>query len=379
MEYQNIEEINYDKHKDVGLSIIAVGGNRLSRGITLEGLSISYFQRTTRMYDSLMQMGRWFGYRPGYVDLCRLYSSEEIFSWFEYINIATEEMRNDFDEMMQIPNQRPENFKLKVKAHPGMLIVTSLNKMYFSETINLSFSGTNPRTYEFEKSEKTLISNFEIYKTLFERLIKTNTKLVRINSNYLFRNVDISFIIEFLEKYITNQQSLGKLQLIEYIKLQEEIKEWNIGFISNTDSNVKIKYAREEKLLEANSFNFAINGIFYDFRENIRNNPLCREYNEYRLVKNQIDSTADRFIDLTEQYTKDKTIKYFKQLRNKEKKALLLLYSLDSRCTDNADFGYPFIGFSIHFPLIENEKTVKYKTSIYRDFDDMSDDDSEDN
>lgn len=98
LEYHNIEEIDYNRHEH-GLSVIAVGGSRLSRGITLEGLSISYYIRTTRMYDSLMQMGRWFGYRPGYVDLCRLYTTNQIFEWFNHITMATEEMRNDFDEM----------------------------------------------------------------------------------------------------------------------------------------------------------------------------------------------------------------------------------------------------------------------------------------
>ena len=80
LEYHNIEEINYGKYEN-GLSVIAVGGNKLARGITLEGLSVSYYLRTTRMYDSLMQMGRWFGYRPGYVDLCRLYTTEQLVNW----------------------------------------------------------------------------------------------------------------------------------------------------------------------------------------------------------------------------------------------------------------------------------------------------------
>lgn len=74
LEYHNIEEIDYGRYEN-GLSVIAVGGSRLSRGITLEGLSVSYYIRTTKMYDSLMQMGRWFGYRAGYVDLCRLFTA----------------------------------------------------------------------------------------------------------------------------------------------------------------------------------------------------------------------------------------------------------------------------------------------------------------
>jgi hypothetical protein len=89
LEYHNIEEIDYERNKEKGLSVIAVGGSRLSRGITLEGLSISYYIRTTKMYDSLMQMGRWFGYRPGYVDLCRLYTTDQIFEWFNHITMAT--------------------------------------------------------------------------------------------------------------------------------------------------------------------------------------------------------------------------------------------------------------------------------------------------
>ncbi len=60
LEYHNIQEIDYSRYEKEGksLSVIAVGGSRLSRGITLEGLSVSYYIRTTRMYDSLMQMGR---------------------------------------------------------------------------------------------------------------------------------------------------------------------------------------------------------------------------------------------------------------------------------------------------------------------------------
>ncbi|NLK93305.1 MAG: Z1 domain-containing protein, partial [Bacteroidales bacterium] len=133
LEYHNIQEIDYNRHEN-GLSVIAVGGSRLSRGITLEGLSVSYYIRTTRMYDSLMQMGRWFGYRSGYVDLCRLYTTNQIFEWFNYITMATEEMRNDFDEMTAT-HQRPKSFRLKVRNHHGLLTITSLNKLYFSEDI----------------------------------------------------------------------------------------------------------------------------------------------------------------------------------------------------------------------------------------------------
>ena len=58
------ESLDYEEYKDTGLSVIAIGGDKLSRGLTLEGLSVSYFLRSSKLYDTLMQMGRWFGYRP---------------------------------------------------------------------------------------------------------------------------------------------------------------------------------------------------------------------------------------------------------------------------------------------------------------------------
>jgi hypothetical protein len=82
-----------------GISVIAIGGDKLSRGLTLEGLTVSYYLRASRMYDTLMQMGRWFGYRPGYVDLCRLYTSTELQEWYQHITLASEELRLEFDRM----------------------------------------------------------------------------------------------------------------------------------------------------------------------------------------------------------------------------------------------------------------------------------------
>src|SRR5690606_13946831 len=107
--------------------VIAVGGDKLSRGLTLEGLSVSYFLRASRMYDTLMQMGRWFGYRPGYLDLCRLYTTSEMADWFSVIAQATDELRGDFDRMAAT-GSTPREFGHRVRSHPGLL-VTSKVKM----------------------------------------------------------------------------------------------------------------------------------------------------------------------------------------------------------------------------------------------------------
>src|ERR1035438_4448439 len=76
------DALDYADSQGAGLKVIAIGGDKLARGLTLEGLCVSYFLRASRMYDTLMQMGRWFGYRPGYLDLCRLYTTPELLEWF---------------------------------------------------------------------------------------------------------------------------------------------------------------------------------------------------------------------------------------------------------------------------------------------------------
>lgn len=140
--------LDYQDHQAHGLSVIAVGGAKLSRGLTLEGLSISYYLRDTRMYDTLMQMGRWFGYRQGYLDLCRVYTTKEVVDWYRSIATATEELLADFHAMDQA-NSRPKDFGLRVRLSPGMLI-TSQARMGGGQRRKVSFGGIRPEVTTFE-------------------------------------------------------------------------------------------------------------------------------------------------------------------------------------------------------------------------------------
>ena len=111
-----------------GVRIIAVGGNSLSRGLTLEGLSTSYFLRDARAYDTLLQMGRWFGYRNGYADLCRIWLTDEARGWYEHVTEATGELKRDFARMKR-RQATPREFGLRVRTHPDTLLITARNKM----------------------------------------------------------------------------------------------------------------------------------------------------------------------------------------------------------------------------------------------------------
>lgn len=118
---------NYAEHPD-GLRVIAIGGNSFSRGLTLEGLCTTYFYRHSQAYDTLMQMGRWFGYRPHYDELCKIWTTLEIMDWYGYITDVSRELREEIS-IMQNYNMTPKDFGLKVRQHPGTLMITARNKM----------------------------------------------------------------------------------------------------------------------------------------------------------------------------------------------------------------------------------------------------------
>jgi hypothetical protein len=391
LEYHNIEEIDYNRHEN-GLSVIAVGGSRLSRGITLEGLSVSYYIRTTRMYDSLMQMGRWFGYRPGYVDLCRLYTTNQIFEWFNHITMATEEMRNDFDEMTAT-HQRPKDFRLKVRNHPGLLTITSLNKLYFSEDIEISFSGENPQTYCLLKTKSAIENNFSALKTLISTIgfpAKENRIENKGKIRYLFYpNTNIDALCGFIDVYKIEQPSINNATLSDYIRTQSranKIKEWSICIISNTDEKVFIDYKgntprNERKSNESpTTFELQHNNEIITMGCSVRNQQNGRGGEYFLISKNQIDQTGDRYFDLSKDKDYSKmAYAEIKAQRQAEKKGLLLVYALDERGTPNVNNGIPIVGYSLHFPRIEDEIKVSYKASINKDFDIevMDDDDNQ--
>lgn len=155
------------KNSEKGRRIVAVGGLTLSRGLTLEGLCISYFYRNSKAYDTLLQMGRWFGYRSGYEDLCRVWMDPDVQDWFAHISHVVAELRMDI-RRMHANRQPPSKFGMRVKAHPDALIVTALNKMRNAREVQVAVSfskyGTEtpflPRKKEVNASNVVTLSEF---------------------------------------------------------------------------------------------------------------------------------------------------------------------------------------------------------------------------
>ena len=120
-------KLNYDNYKTTGLRVIAIGGLALSRGLTLEGLCVSYFYRNTSTFDVLMQMGRWFGYRDGYSDLCKIFITKTSASYYKFICSSIEDLRKDIRDMEKL-HRKPEEYGIRVRNDSIDLGITAANK-----------------------------------------------------------------------------------------------------------------------------------------------------------------------------------------------------------------------------------------------------------
>jgi hypothetical protein len=131
--------LNYEKYRESGLSVIAIGGDKLSRGLTLEGLTVSYFLRISKQYDSLLQMGRWFGYRRGFADVCRLYTTPDMEDWFRHVATANKDLRSQIAHM-QLTLATPKEYGLRVAGH-SIMSVTAPNKQRHAAPRQVGYAG----------------------------------------------------------------------------------------------------------------------------------------------------------------------------------------------------------------------------------------------
>lgn len=219
-------KLDYDAYKDNGLSAIVIGGHKLSRGLTLEGLTISYFTRSSKTYDTLMQMCRWFGYRPGYKDLCRLYITPESYDWYTFISDAIDELYLELDHMAKL-KKTPSDFGLKVREHPGALQITAKQKINaaHSHTRSVDLAGRRIRRHDFYISDETNSGNINATRKLVEKMISKGCESrTTKDGSIIFLEVDHSLLVEYISetRFVDNVISDGFL--IQTISKFEENK-----------------------------------------------------------------------------------------------------------------------------------------------------------
>ena len=233
-----VNDLDYSAAGDRGLTVIAVGGFSLSRGLTLEGLTVSYFLRNSMMYDTLMQMGRWFGYRGGYEKLCRIWMPPQAIGWYAHIAEATEELHEEL-RRMQRDRATPLQFGLAVRSHPSSLLVTARNKLGSGEKhVKIGLSNGYVETHKLLNDGEALESNRNAARDLLTALRDNghDPSTTRCTGGYLLQDVDVARIDDFLLRFRNARESVGTTiaPLREYIahRAHDELDKWDLFLAS---------------------------------------------------------------------------------------------------------------------------------------------------
>lgn len=354
--------LDYDNNKK-GLNVIAIGGDKLSRGLTLEGLSVSYYVRPSKNYDTLLQMGRWFGYRPGYIDLCRLYTTDVIIGWYEHIAVANHELQNEFN-FMSLSHRTPEDYGLKVRTHPSGLNITATNKIKSGRKMRVSFSGYLEQTTVFYKEEEVYRKNLNSLIDWIELLPASkhvSKKGVR------WEGIKPKEIISFLKSYEnhpfcrrTDGELLGKY--IEKMNQENELTDWTVILVSNSQAS---------KEYDISNYKIGL----------LSRSDASPNEKEYMLKKSNILSPGDELLDLSsteidvalannitawergEIRSKKRPERpsgpFIREIRS-PKNGLLLIYPLSSPIPTTET---PVIGFAVSFPKSPNAKEIEYQVN----------------
>ena len=234
--------LDYLEHERNGLNVIAVGGLSLSRGLTLEGLVVSYFLRNSMMYDTLLQMGRWFGYRMGYEDLCRVWMPEEAQGWYTHIADSIEEIRDELARMQSV-NATPRDFGLKVRSHPDTLVVTARNKMGSGKPLRFLIGLANSfvETAILRRDVPSLEANLQAAVSLAQSLRRCGLApedAEPMNGGRLVRGVPVNVVDAFLMAFRNHEGSptTETEPVRNYIRVRQadELADWDVLFAGVT-------------------------------------------------------------------------------------------------------------------------------------------------
>ncbi len=217
---------SYEQNPD-GLRIIAIGGNSFSRGLTLEGLCVTYFYRNSKTYDTLMQMGRWFGYRPNYDDLCRLWTSQEIIDWYGYIAGVARELKHEI-AFMSDSGRTPKDFGLKVRRHPDTLEITARNKMRYGTKVKspVALNKVFIETPRLANDPKILSANENLIRDFIDGLGNFTKPGAKNFWRGIPKNLVANLVLNF--KGSTWQHNFQGQPLSEYIITKMDDTPWDV-------------------------------------------------------------------------------------------------------------------------------------------------------
>ncbi|MFE7032171.1 Z1 domain-containing protein [Streptomyces sp. NPDC057621] len=359
------DALDYYEHRRTGLSVIAIGGQKLSRGLTLEGLTVSYYLRTSTTYDTLLQMGRWFGYRPGHEDLCRLYTTPDLQAKYIEVTAATDELRREVEEMAAL-DLSPRHFGLKVRASSLGLAVTAANKMRQGTKVMLSYSGEGPETVIFKLSDGVPEHNLKVLEEFVRRLdVHSTGRQEKPSANVAWSQVTSDAVVGFLSRYETDRmaQRVRPRFIAKYIEqctAVGELPEWTVVLVGKRASTDHQNVSGHEVGPVERT---ALNDTERDGRYTIRR--LLSPPDEH------LDLGKDQVLAALQATQKAAALKKREKVpqtpsgdhlrwQRRPDQALLLVYLVERPTAENAAPQSPLVGFKVSFPLSEHQSDTEY-------------------
>lgn len=377
--YLSSERLNYDDKKPA--TVIVVGGNTLSRGLTLEGLISSYFIRASTAYDTLLQMGRWFGYRRGYEDLVRVWMTNELRQWFIALATVELEIRRDI-EVYARENKTPLQVPVRIRTHPQMAI-TSAAKMGAGTKTSVSYSGRKVQTILFrDQDSKWLLSNQKSVINLVETALEQGHSERELGSSIRgFKGLNVESIIAFMNSYLVHEdaRTIDTESITRYIGKQNEqgaLKGWNVVFVERRDgvsSGLNLGLSEPLKMLRRRKIMTNDDGT-----ANLK--AITSRWDRVADLSLSKQSIADTFFDGQQTKVNDEVLKLVRRQQGLGRTGLLVIYPInknseidpqDEAKNDQSPQGESvreplqakehLIGVSILFPEAENQAdTVDY-------------------
>ncbi|SLN51893.1 Z1 domain protein [Aquimixticola soesokkakensis] len=359
------EKLEYPKVKDPDndqVTAIAVGGYSLSRGLTLEGLTISYFLRNSKAYDTLLQMARWFGYRPDYEDLCRVWIKDEARRWYAHIAEASEELRQDL-RYMAGTGASPRDFGLRVQRHPSALEVTARNKAGTGQEVIVEVSLSRSRiettvihdNHPGTEAEENRQAAIRLYGRLAGRPFDMD------GESMVFTGVSTEIVKDYLQDF-RNHRDAERTQtdpVIRYIEEREDenLDSWDVVFVGSEKADAAN--------WEGFGFPFRIQTRTPASREDGKVIATSRRFSSRGVVRFGMEDAA------LEQVREEAAAEGTKNIADsaylaKRRRPILAIHvmALIDRVTQELAEGPPVTAWTIGFPTSEKKgKTVSYQVN----------------
>jgi hypothetical protein len=403
---------------------IAIGGNRLSRGFTLEGLSINYFVRSTDYSDALLQMGRWFGYRPGYLDCCKLFITRDSMEKYDLVTRTIEELEIEFRKMEE-KNRTPANFILRVKKHPGALKITRPAILRDTKEVNWSYQDSLEQSTNFDIRKKKIETVWEQFKNniVGKHEFKSKKKEDGItDAGFLITQTNITGVLEILrqENNFGSETCDSIVKFLERCQIVDKLRNWTIaikttgrakenegkGVLKKAESNLpvnitmtvrrgpgtdeSVKYFREKftqsKIFGASGKSANLISAGLDMAILLTDTQIKSAEKEF--VEDRRRYYEERYPEWTREQIKKKAEEvnfperiYREKMSDQE--GLLVIYILDSYYvflqekgkedsalktfveSEGIDLNTPLIGYAIGFPPIEPDPGGVYVHGNY--------------